>query len=307
MGRRGSSRPPSPHHGILLIDKEQGWTSHDVVAKSRGITGQRKTGHTGTLDPMATGLLVLCLGDATRLVEYMAAHDKRYHGEIALGATTDTDDAEGTVIARAAVPEIDEGTLRALERRFGGEQLQRPPAYSAVKVDGQRAYAAARRGNALALASRPIVVHEIVLEQRAAATLAIDIRCGPGTYIRSLARDLGEALGCGAHLSSLRRLSVGRFQVRDAVTLAQLQAAAATGFEDMLWAPDEGIAEAHAAILGTSNAARFAHGSTLEIPAHGQAADTPLRIYDDAGAFRGMASIDASGALRALKVLANSG
>jgi tRNA pseudouridine55 synthase len=306
MGRRSSARPPSPHHGILLVDKDQGWTSHDVVAKSRGITGQRKIGHTGTLDPMATGLLVLCLGDATRLVEYMAAHDKRYSGEVTLGATTDTDDAEGTIIATATVPAVADDDLRALEARFRGEQLQRPPAFSAVKVDGQRAYAAARRGNALDLASRPVVVYDIALRRTGATTLAIDVHCGPGTYIRSLARDIGTALGCGGHLSALRRLSVGRFDVDDAVSLAQLQAAGEGGVEALLWAPDQGIAGTPAAILESGNAARFAHGSTLETTPGIGPEGAPLRIHDTSGAFRGVAAIDASGGLHALKVLANS-
>ncbi|MEO9256647.1 MAG: tRNA pseudouridine(55) synthase TruB, partial [Tepidiformaceae bacterium] len=156
-----ADRPQSPLHGILLVDKPQGWTSHDVVAKTRGLTHERKIGHTGTLDPMATGLLVLCLGDATRLVEYMAGHDKRYEGEITLGVTTDTDDAEGTPIATCSVPELSEPTLSSLASQFSGALSQRPPAYSAVKIGGKRAYAVARGGGVVTIPARPVMVHSL--------------------------------------------------------------------------------------------------------------------------------------------------
>ena len=156
-------RAASALDGIVVIDKPTGWTSHDVVAKTRGITRQRRIGHTGTLDPMATGVLVLCLGQATRLVEYMTAHDKRYVGEIVLGVTTDTDDADGEVISRTPVPDVGPLTLGDLERQFSGRLLQRPPNYSAIKVGGKRAYSLARAGETQELATRPVTVHELRL------------------------------------------------------------------------------------------------------------------------------------------------
>ena len=305
MSRPNRNRPPSPHHGILLIDKERGWTSHDVVAKVRGITGQRKTGHTGTLDPMATGLLVLCLGDATRLVEYMTAQDKRHEGTITLGATTDTDDAEGTVTATALVSPISESMLRALEGQFTGELMQTPPAYSAVKVAGQRAYAAARAGTALELAARRVFINRLTLERTAPAELRVTVECGPGTYIRSLARDIGERLGCVAHLSALRRTSVGHFDVEQAITLDTLQSAAEAQFDGVLWAADEGLLDTDAAILEAASATQFAHGGTVQTALKQAREATSLRIYDVSGTFRGIGAMDVSGALRALKVLAN--
>ena len=165
--------------GILLIDKEPGWTSHDVVARSRRLTGQRRIGHTGALDPMATGLLVLCLGRATRLVEYMMASEKAYEGEIALGQETDTDDAEGAPTASGEVPAGDLD-LDGIARRFTGEIMQTPPAYSAVKVEGRRAYALAREGETPELRPRPVRVTSLGLERTAPDRLRVDVHCGPG-------------------------------------------------------------------------------------------------------------------------------
>ena len=186
--------------GVLLIDKEPGWTSHDVVARARRLTGQRRIGHTGALDPMATGLLVLCLGRATRLVEYMMPSEKAYEGEIALGQEMDTDDAEGAPTRAGELPEgaID---LDALARQFTGEIMQTPPAYSAVKVDGRRAYALAREGETPELKPRPVRVSTLRLERLAPDRLRVNVSCGPGMYVRSLARDIGRAIGCGAHLA----------------------------------------------------------------------------------------------------------
>ena len=205
-------------HGILLIDKERGWTSHDVVARTRGITHQRKIGHTGTLDPMATGLLVLCLGDATRLIEYMTIHDKRYEGEITLGAATDTDDADGSVISTAAVPRLTADDLTGIASRFVGEHMQRPPAYSAISVGGRRAYAVARGGGTPELAERAVVVHDLELSHLQPNRLSIRLHCGSGTYVRSIARDIGETPGLrGAPFraapNASRRLRAGRGRI----------------------------------------------------------------------------------------------
>ncbi len=294
-------------HGILLVDKPSGWTSHDVVAKARRLCSQRKIGHTGTLDPMATGLLVLCLGDATRLVEYMTGHDKRYEGEIVLGARTDTDDAEGTIVESRAVRTLDEARLRKLEAEFTGRLMQRPPAYSAVQVAGERAYAAARRGNQLDLPPRPVRVYDLRLTPIGEHRLRIDVACGPGTYVRALARDIGEAAGCGAHLGALRRTHAGGFAADEAITLDQLATVAAAGrLAEFLRAPDEGIIANAAAILGQANAGRFLHGARLETPPPEPPMDGPIRIYDDGGTFLGVAAIGPEGAIRALKVLTSA-
>ena len=294
----------SPLDGILLIDKEQGWTSHDVVAKVRRLTGQRKSGHTGTLDPMATGLVVVCLGQATRLVEYMTAHDKRYVGEIRLGQSTDTDDAEGRVLAEAPIPEISATTFRDLETRFSGPLSQLPPAYSALKVDGQRAYAVARAGGVPDLKARPVLIHAIALRQTATDRLGIEVHCGPGTYIRSLARDIGAALGCGAHLAALRRKSVGRFRVDQALTLGELEALVGRDELDAAVLPlDDGILDVPVAIVGEERSALLRHGQVLNpIVAFWEA---PVgRVYDASGGFVAIASVSIDGLITPLKVFA---
>jgi tRNA pseudouridine55 synthase len=295
-------RPASDLDGILLIDKAAGWTSHDVVAKARGITGQRRIGHTGTLDPMATGLLIACLGKATRLVEYMTLHEKRYEGEITLGFATDTDDAEGTVVSQRPVPPITPGQLREIERAFTGTLQQRPPAYSAVKVDGQRAYAAARRGNALELAAREVMVYRLELEPLAPDLLRVRVHCGSGTYVRSLARDIGEALGCGAHLSKLRRTHAGGFSVADAITLDDLvRLTSASELAQVLRQPDDGIIDFDAAIVSETTAASIAAGITATPGAAVRAADV-ARIYETSGRFIAVGRVASDGQIRPLKV-----
>lgn len=297
-------RAASTLDGIIVVDKPSGWTSHDVVAKARRITGQRRIGHTGTLDPMATGVLILCLGQATRLVEYMTAHDKRYAGEIQLGSATSTDDAEGEALYHKPVPVIEEPTLRGLEQRFRGALRQRPPYYSAIKVDGKRSYARARAGEERDLAARPVIVHEITLTAVAPDRLRVEVHCGPGTYIRSLARDIGEALGCGGHLASLRRVRAGGFSLADAVTLDQLATHVESGtLDDILRQPDEGISEFDAAIVQTARTAKLRLGAVLPAADPGSRAAVVARIYDTAGGFLGMGSVAENGEIRGFKVL----
>jgi tRNA pseudouridine55 synthase len=211
--------------GVLVCDKPAGMTSHDVVARVRRLAGQRRVGHGGTLDPPATGVLVLALGRATRLLPFLPTEPKRYLARIAFGAETDTLDAAGTVTATADTGDLAEPRLRAALAGFVGPQLQVPPMVSAVKVAGERLYAKARRGETVERAARPIVVHELELleltpGERPLATVAVT--CSGGTYVRSLAADLGRALGTLAHLASLRRTAVGRFTEADAHTLEDL-------------------------------------------------------------------------------------
>lgn len=290
--------------GVLLIDKEPGWTSHDVVARSRRLTGQRRIGHTGALDPMATGLLVLCLGRATRLVEYMMPGEKAYEGEIALGQETDTDDAEGQPTRSAPVPE-GEIDLEAIARRFTGEIMQTPPAYSAVKVEGRRAYALAREGEAPELQPRPVTVTALSLQRIAPDRLRVDVRCGAGMYVRSLARDIGRAIGCGAHLASLRRTGSGPFHVREAVPVEALGAFAGAGKLDEVVRPaDEGVAGSAAAILTTSHAQQIRNGQVAWTRGGFLRPATLARLYGADGSFVGVGEVDVPGRVRALKVVA---
>lgn len=299
-----TKRPESPLHGLILIDKPAGWTSHDVVARARRITGQRRIGHTGTLDPMATGLLVLCLGQVTRLAEYLTGHDKRYTGEIVLGRTTSTDDAEGDTVEERPVPAVPESGLKDLERQFTGPILQLPPAFSAIKVAGKRAYALAREGAAPHLEPRPVVVHNLTLGMAGSGRLSIEVHCGPGTYVRSLARDIGAALGCGGHLASLRRRAAGPFRVEDATTLDRLEAAAGSGgLEDILLPGDEGMWDHDTAILGEDGGRRFAHGLMHRSAFCTETSAEAARIYATSGEFLGVGSVSSLGEIRALKVL----
>jgi tRNA pseudouridine55 synthase len=209
--------------GVLVVDKPVGLTSHDVVQIIRRGTNIRRAGHTGTLDPRASGVLVILIGPAVRLSEYVSASDKRYQATIRLGSSTDTYDAEGEVTSSASVENITEERFIDILQQFVGEIIQTPPPYSAVKVQGRKAYEMAREGEEVNLEPRTIQVYSLELLEWAPPEVVIDVFCSSGTYVRSLANDLGKALGCGAHLVGLRRTKSGRFTLRDAVPLRRLQ------------------------------------------------------------------------------------
>jgi tRNA pseudouridine55 synthase len=217
-----SAEDRSPIQGLLLVDKPAGMTSHDVVQHVRRIYGERSIGHLGTLDPFATGLLVLLLGRATRLATFLDTEPKVYDATIVFGTETDTDDATGTVIRTAALPS--ESDVRSSLSTLTGTISQVPPAYSAKSIDGTRAYDAARRGEPLDLPAVDVTVHSWAIRELRSETLSAVITCGGGTYIRALARDLGRLTSSAAHLSSLRRTRVGEFDVREAATLESLNA-----------------------------------------------------------------------------------
>lgn len=208
---------------LLLVDKPLGWTSFDVVAKTRGILRVKKIGHTGTLDPLATGLLVLCLGRATKLADAIQAGEKEYTGTIRFGAITATDDAEGEEIEQFPVDHLTEESIRQAAAGFLGESLQAPPMFSARKKDGQRLYKLARRGETVEVPPRPITIMEFDITGIALPEIGFRVVCSKGTYIRSLARDMGQRLGSGGYLTELRRTRSGTFGVEDAVTMNDLQ------------------------------------------------------------------------------------
>ncbi len=228
-GARRSGRPVAS--GVLLLDKPAGITSHDAVAAVRRAFGQREVGHTGTLDPMATGLLVVMLGRATRLARFVEASEKRYRATVSLGRSTSTYDAEGATEETASVPHFSLERLRAALDGLTGELLQQVPAFSAVKVNGERLYARARRGEAVEAPVRTVTVHRLELlgarPEEHPTEVDLDLRVSKGTYVRSLAVQLGAALGVPAHLSALRRTEVGAFSVAEAVALDDLERAAA--------------------------------------------------------------------------------
>ena len=211
--------------GVLVVDKPIGLTSHDVVQIIRRGTGIRRAGHTGTLDPRASGVLVVLIGPAVRLSEYVSASDKRYQATIRLGSSTDTYDSEGRVTQRASVDHLTEDNFYDILQTFVGEIEQVPPPYSAVKVKGRKAYEMAREGEEVELAPRKIQVYSLDILEWAPPEVVIDVYCSSGTYVRSLANDLGRSLGTGAHLIGLRRTKSGRFTLRDAVPLRRLKEA----------------------------------------------------------------------------------
>ena len=212
-------------NGIVIIDKPAGWTSQDVTARLRRVFGTRRIGHGGTLDPMATGVLPVFVGRATRGVEFFEHAEKTYETELLLGVATDTEDTTGTVLTRREVSVTQEQLDGTLER-FRGEIMQIPPMYSALKVNGQKLCDLARKGRQVERQPRPVTIHELSLLSREGDTLHLRVRCSKGTYIRTLCADIGEALGCGGCMQALRRTQAGEYTIAEAVPLQQLLEAA---------------------------------------------------------------------------------
>ena len=212
-------------NGIVIIDKPAGWTSQDVTARLRRVFGTRRIGHGGTLDPMATGVLPVFVGRATRGVEFFEHAEKTYETELLLGIATDTEDTTGTVLTRREVSVTQERLTEVLER-FRGEIMQIPPMYSALKVNGQKLCDLARKGRQVERQPRPVTIHELTLLSREGDTLRLRVRCSKGTYIRTLCADIGEALGCGGCMQALRRTQAGEYTIAEAVPLQQLLEAA---------------------------------------------------------------------------------
>ena len=212
-------------NGIVIIDKPAGWTSQDVTARLRRVFGTRRIGHGGTLDPMATGVLPVFVGRATRGVEFFEHTEKTYETELLLGVATDTEDTTGTVLTRREVSVTQEQLTEVLER-FRGEIMQIPPMYSALKVNGQKLCDLARKGRQVERQPRPVTIHELTLLSREGDTLRLRVRCSKGTYIRTLCADIGESLGCGGCMQALRRTQAGEYTIAEAVPLQQLLEAA---------------------------------------------------------------------------------
>jgi tRNA pseudouridine55 synthase len=253
-----SRRKPSPWDGLVLVDKEVGWTSHDVVAKSRGVLGTRKVGHAGTLDPPATGLLLVGVGSMTRLLRFLTALPKTYVGEVVLGTETDTLDDTGQVTATHDMAGATLDDVRRAAAGLTGDILQVPPMVSAVKVDGKRLHELAREGKEVERQARPVTIHAFdVGEPVGEGVFPIEVTCSSGTYIRTLAADVGVALGGGAHLRNLRRTRAGSFDVADAHRIDEVDP------ERDVLSPAAALRDLPAVVVDVPTAVDVGHGKPL--------------------------------------------
>ncbi|MFH1278657.1 MAG: tRNA pseudouridine(55) synthase TruB [Candidatus Eisenbacteria bacterium] len=295
-------------HGLLSLDKPKGWTSHDAVAKVRRVLGQQKIGHAGTLDPNATGVLLLCLGRGTKLSRYFMLLEKEYHGFFRFGAMTDTQDADGKVTEERDPSGVTEKMLREAISRRRGDLMQTPPMVSAVKVGGNRLYRLARRGETVEREARPIRVRSFELVRYDPPVAEVHIVCSKGTYVRTLASDIGEELGCGAYLDRLSRVRIGPHRVEDAATVEELEKASAEGRIEEMYTPlrravdalPEGILRAVPGRYGGPPLPRSLEAlEPLDSPPTGGAF---LRIRDKSGRPVGVVEVEGEGG-RLRKVL----
>ena len=293
-----------PLDGILLLDKPPGMSSNQALQRVRHLFRAEKAGHTGSLDPLATGLLPVCFGEATKIAGHLLGNAKAYETTARLGATTDTDDADGQVLRERAVPEIGREQLCAALQPFVGRISQRPPIYSALKQGGEPLYAKARRGESIEVPEREVEVRSIELLEFSGAEARLRITCGSGTYIRSIVRDLGEVLGCGAHVSSLRRLWVEPFNEPRMVAIDELRRLLEEGGErelDALLLPIESALVLWPRIaLDPEQALALGRGQAVQLDP-GQAIDE-VNVTDAAGRSLGLAVLDANGVLRSKRL-----
>lgn len=274
-------------NGIILVDKPCGWTSHDVVGKLRGILRERRIGHSGTLDPMATGLLVVFAGRATRAVEFAEADSKEYIAGLRLGVSTDTQDTTGNVLNTCeTLPSKDE--LIAAANGFLGEISQIPPMYSAIKINGKKLYELARRGENVERSPRKVTISKLELVGEDKCDYILDIHCSKGTYIRTLCSDIGDKLGCGGCMSSLRRVKAGVFSITQAHTMEQIQAAADLGGLDGIIIPvDTLFTDKPKLTVNEFEEKKLRNGNTIKT----KSADGTYRVYSESGEFLLLAEV----------------
>jgi tRNA pseudouridine55 synthase len=286
--------------GILNINKATGMTSHDVVAKIRKLLKQKRVGHAGTLDPAASGVLPICVGQGTRVAEYLSESGKAYQAEIVLGIVTDTYDSQGTIVRTTSpTDQPDRARIEDALTQFIGSQMQMPPRYSAIKIQGRPAYKLARAGEEIPLQPRPITISQLEILQWHPPRLTLAIECSKGTYIRSLAYDLGERLGCGAHLGALLRTRSGPFTLSESITLEELELAIEAGtMQEYLHPADLALHQYPALMLDDATVERVLHGHAFKyVDPHGHTSSDLARVYDTAGRFLAIAQWDAERSL----------
>ena len=283
-------------NGILLVDKPTGWTSSDVVAKLRGLLHERRIGHSGTLDPMATGLLVVFVGRATRAVEFAESQEKRYLASLRLGLATDTQDITGNRIS-GEPREISEAELERTLALFRGDIQQIPPMYSAIKVGGKKLYEIARRGGEVERKPRPVHIRELRLLGREGEDWLLDVTCSKGTYIRTLCHDIGQSLGCGGCMSALRRVRAGEFSIENACTLDQVREAADRGEAEKLLLPVDSLFRQDPALsLNARDEKRIRSGGVFPVAVQ----DGQYRAYGSDGGFLALVRVT-GGELKSIK------
>ena len=277
-------------HGVINIHKEKGYTSHDVVAKLRGIVGQKKIGHTGTLDPDATGVLPVCLGKATKLCDMLTDKSKTYETVMLLGKVTDTQDISGTVLNESSTDDLNEEAVKAAILSFVGDYMQIPPMYSALKVNGKKLYELAREGVEIERKARPVTILDIQLKEVKLPRVRMEVSCSKGTYIRTLCHDIGEKLGCGACMEELIRTKVSRFELEDSLTLSQVQELKKAGKLAKILVPIDEMFLDYEAITLKEEYMSFVYNGNVFMPKHVdqyvELVDGKMvRVYDDKGNF----------------------
>jgi tRNA pseudouridine55 synthase len=297
-------RVPPRRSGFLNIDKPPGWTSHDVVARVRRITGERQVGHAGTLDPAASGVLPVAVGHATKVLSFIEDADKAYVATIRFGVTTDSADRDGRLIATRDASGVTSQAIVSSLAAFRGEIDQAPPMHSAIKVGGRRLYDLARSGVEVDVATRQVTIHELVLVDWTPPDAIIRVVCSKGTYIRSLARDIGESVGPGAMLASLVRTRAGQFRLASSIPLAGLESSLEChGWRWIALHPDAVLGDTGIAILDAEGERRWFHG--LPVPWRG--AGDVVRVYDSGREWVGIATVEeGTGALQPRRVIRGS-
>ncbi len=286
-------------HGIILLDKRLGVSSNKALQEVRRLFNANKAGHTGSLDPLATGLLPLCFGEATKVSALMLDDDKRYQVTMKLGVMTDTGDAEGQVIETKPVPELSIDQIQCSLEKFIGLQAQVPPMYSALKLNGKKLYELAREGITVERAPRQITIYELHLLEATFDTLTLDVACSKGTYIRSLAEDIGHDLGCGATVTALRRSQAGQFLLENAKTIEQLSALTNDELYANLMACDKPLEKLPALHLSEQQAKAISYGQDIDIES--QKSESDYRLYAD-GLFLGLGEYGINGKLHPKKL-----
>ena len=280
-------------HGVINVYKEQGFTSHDVVAKLRGIVGQKKIGHTGTLDPDAVGVLPVCLGRATKLCDMLTDKDKVYEAVMLLGVETDTQDTTGQILKSSETDELTEEQVRAAVLDFVGDYNQVPPMYSALKINGKKLYELAREGKTVERAARRVQIFDIEILSIALPRVTMKVHCSKGTYIRTLCHDIGQKLGCGACMEKLTRTKVSRFEIKDSLTLAQIEVLKKEDRLSEILIPIDQMFANYPSIIVSGEAARLAYNGNgikdRDVRKDENILDEAyVRVYDDVEDFIGV-------------------